>query len=79
MTMIRQAAAAALLLAGGASAEQAQLANPAAVFCEESGGTYQIVKSSDGDIGLCHLADGTSVDAWDHYRANWDKQSAKSN
>lgn len=38
------------------------IANPAAVYCEEQGGTVS------GDEPMCTLPDGTVVDAWDLYR-----------
>lgn len=46
------------------------LANPASVFCEEQGGTVEIVTDAEGNqSGLCHLPDGTAVDEWEYYRA----------
>ena len=47
------------------------MANPASVFCEEQGGTVNIVKDEEGnESGMCKLADGTEVDEWEYYRAN---------
>ena len=40
-----------------------ELANPAAVFCEEQGGAVF------GPEPMCGLPDGTTVDAWEYYRA----------
>jgi putative hemolysin len=37
--------------------------NPATVFCAEHGGT------TSGPEPMCNLPDGTSVDAWEYYRA----------
>lgn len=48
--------------------ENVGLANPAAVFCTESGGTYDIRNGADGQYGLCTLPDGREVDAWDYFR-----------
>ena len=45
-----------------------QMPNPAAVFCEASGGLYEIRDGADGQFGICILPDGREVDAWDHYR-----------
>jgi len=42
--------------------EGASPPNPAAVYCEEQGGT------TTGDEPLCELPDGTEVDAWQYYR-----------
>jgi putative hemolysin len=45
------------------------LPNPAAVFCAEKGGTYEIRRADDGsETGICILADGTEVDAWAYLR-----------
>ena len=45
------------------------LANPASVFCEEQGGTVEIVTDAAGNqSGVCHLADGSQVDEWEYYR-----------
>jgi len=48
---------------------QSLIANPAAVFCEEQGGTYRIVDDADGERGLCILPGGEEVDAWEYFRA----------
>lgn len=46
------------------------LANPASVFCEEQGGTVEIVTDAAGNqASLCRLPDGTAVDEWEYYRA----------
>ena len=63
-----------LLLSGAAQADtsesaQALIANPAAVFCEEEGGTYKTVEEEAGSRGVCVLADGDEVDAWEYFRA----------
>jgi putative hemolysin len=39
------------------------IANPAAVFCEDSGGTYGL------DDGTCTLPDGQVVDGWEWFRS----------
>jgi putative hemolysin len=74
----RRATVAAVLAAGvavtGCTAEETAKtarANPAAVFCVDSGGTYDIRRAADGsESGVCILADGTEVDAWTYFRAN---------
>ncbi|MCK9307604.1 MAG: DUF333 domain-containing protein [Methanoculleus sp.] len=49
--------------------ETVGLANPAAVWCEEQGHTYEIRKNPDGsEYGVCIFANATEVDAWDYYR-----------
>jgi putative hemolysin len=51
------------------------LPNPAAVFCVDSGGSYEIRRASDGsESGVCTLADGTEVDAWAYFRKKATKE-----
>ena len=61
-------AAAALSFAGGCGSDtnndQPGLPNPAAVFCEDEGGT------TSGPEPMCELPDGSVVDAWEYFRAN---------
>ncbi|GAA6161487.1 MULTISPECIES: DUF333 domain-containing protein [Ruegeria] len=45
------------------------LANPAATFCVEKGGTYDIVDGAEGQTGTCTLPDGSKQDAWEFFRA----------
>lgn len=47
-----------------------ELANPAAVFCVDQGGTYEIRDGDKGQFGVCKLADGREIDAWDYLREN---------
>jgi putative hemolysin len=45
------------------------LADPAAVFCEEQGGTVEIVTDAqENQSGICGLPDGTRIGQWDYYR-----------
>lgn len=67
-------AATACLLSGCLAQDAEQipttLANPSATFCVENGGTYEIRDAKSGDLtGVCILADGREVDAWEHFRA----------
>ena len=42
-----------------------EVANPAAVYCEEQGFAYEIRTNDDGSqFGVCILADGTECDEW---------------
>ncbi len=62
-TMI--AAASVLVLAGGCGGgdnDGPEIPNPAAVYCEQQGGTVS------GPEPMCELPDGSVVDAWDYYR-----------
>ena len=39
------------------------------MFCEEQGGTVEIVTDAAGNqSGICHLPDGTQVEEWEFYR-----------
>jgi uncharacterized protein len=44
------------------------LANPAAVFCAQSGGKSEIRKGPRGQYGVCRLPDGRVVDEWSYFR-----------
>lgn len=44
------------------------LANPAATFCIEQGGRYEIRDTANGQTGICILPDGREVDAWEYFR-----------
>lgn len=65
------------LMATGAVAEskpetKTTMANPAATFCVENGGTYEIRTQSDGSqTGLCILPDGQEIDAWEFIRSHF--------
>ena len=66
-----------LLAAGSALAQPAKttttLANPAATFCVENGGVYEIKSDTDGNqSGLCVFPDGAKIDAWDFLRAHFE-------
>jgi len=48
---------------------QVGLANPAAVYCNEQGGTYDIRSDRDGNqVGLCVFDDGSECDGWAFFR-----------
>lgn len=49
--------------------ERIGMANPASVFCEESGGRSVVVKAADdSELGVCVFPDGRCIDEWDFYR-----------
>jgi len=51
------------------SAEPAQMANPAAAFCSENNGEYEIREHDDGgQYGVCVFEDGSECDAWAYFR-----------
>ncbi len=47
-------------------AEELSIPNPASIYCEQAlGGTIELVSSSDGgQVGLCHLPDGSVCNEW---------------
>lgn len=44
------------------------MANPASVYCEQSGGTLKIKDTPDGQVGYCTLPDGSEIEEWALYR-----------
>jgi putative hemolysin len=44
------------------------LANPASVFCVQSGGKSELRKGPRGQYGVCRLPDGRVVDEWKYFR-----------
>lgn len=44
------------------------LANPASVYCRDTGGTLEIVDSTEGQIGYCILPSGEKIEEWTLYR-----------
>lgn len=57
---------------GGAPASptpQSGMPNPASAYCEEHGGTVEIVTAADGSqAGLCRFPDGSACDEWAYFR-----------
>jgi len=51
------------------------LANPASVFCVQSGGKSEIRKGACGQYGVCRLPDGRVVDEWAYFRAMHGKRA----
>jgi putative hemolysin len=47
--------------------DEAEIANPASVHCEEQGGTVEIVETDDGQVGICVLDDGRECEEWAYY------------
>lgn len=52
------------------STDSTGMPNPASVFCEEQGGTVEIVDEADGQVGYCNLPDGTRIEEWEYFNAN---------
>jgi putative hemolysin len=53
------------------------LANPASVFCVQSGGKSEIRTGAKGQYGVCRLPDGRVVDEWAYFRAMKGKAAPK--
>ena len=48
--------------------DDVEFPNPASVFCEEQGGTVEIVVDEHGnESGICRLAGGSAIDEWEYY------------
>jgi inhibitor of cysteine peptidase len=57
-----------LQIAAGCQAE-ANLPNPASVYCEETGGKLEIREDeSGGQVGYCLFEDGSECEEWAFYR-----------
>lgn len=54
----------------------AHLGNPAAVHCAKVGGTNLNRRTARGDVALCRLRNGKTVDAWDLFRGSGGKGSS---
>jgi apolipoprotein N-acyltransferase len=54
---------------GGGMGGGSQIANPASEFCEQQGGTLEIVDEAGGQVGYCTLPDGTRIEEWEYYRS----------
>lgn len=47
---------------------QVQLANPASTYCVSLGGTVDIEKQAEGEVGYCSLPSGERIEEWTLYR-----------
>jgi putative hemolysin len=52
------------------------LANPASVFCAQSGGKSEIRNGPRGQYGVCRLPDGRVVEEWKYFRTMKGKAAA---
>jgi putative hemolysin len=51
------------------NASQANMANPASVYCEQNGNKLEIHTAADGSqYGICVFPDGSTCDEWAYYR-----------
>lgn len=57
--------------------EEAELPNPAAVYCQEQGGTLKHQMFEKGVRGFCLFDDGSQCGQWDFYRGECDKGQLK--
>ena len=69
--MLRAAAVAAgLALVAALPRPALALANPASVFCGQSGGKSEILRTASGaQLGVCILPGGEIVEEWAYFRA----------
>ncbi|WP_240466954.1 DUF333 domain-containing protein [Comamonas sp. lk] len=44
------------------------MANPASVYCVKLGGTSVMESHAAGQVGICHLPDGTQIEEWTLFR-----------
>jgi hypothetical protein len=54
--------------------ENTGIANPASVFCEDNGGTLEVVTEDSGQIGICTLSNGTKCEEWAYFRGECGQQ-----
>jgi len=57
--------------------EETELPNPAAVYCEEQGGTLEHQTFEGGTRGFCLFDDGSQCGQWDFYRGDCKKGQLK--
>lgn len=57
--------------------EEAELPNPAAVYCEEQGGALEGRTFEKGARGFCLFDDGSECGQWDFFRGDCDKRELK--
>jgi putative hemolysin len=58
-----------LMALAGCTTYQANMPNPASVFCEQNGNKLEIQTASDGNqSGVCVFPDGSTCDEWAYYR-----------
>ena len=57
--------------------QDAEIANPASVYCEQYGGTLEIrTDDTGGQIGMCVFADGSECEEWAYFRGECAPASA---
>ena len=58
-----------LIALAACAAPQANIPNPASVYCKQNGNTLKIQTSSDGSQnGICVFPDGSTCDEWAYFR-----------
>lgn len=63
--MLGLALGGALFFAGcGTDGEDTGLANPASKYCVDAGYTLEIVRTGEGEHGICHFGDGERCEEW---------------
>jgi putative hemolysin len=63
----------------GTDMPQANMPNPASVYCEQNGNKLEIHTAADGSqSGICFFPDGSSCDEWAYYRGECGPAAQKS-
>lgn len=57
--------------------DEAGLANPAAVFCEEQGGTLDPRQTAEGTSTYCIFDDGTECEEWAYFRGECPREETE--
>ena len=57
----------ACLVLAGCNKKNEEIANPASVYCEQNGGTLEIINSETGVYWECTLPDWTVCEEWDYF------------
>ncbi|MFT8674764.1 MAG: DUF333 domain-containing protein [Acetobacter sp.] len=45
-----------------------RIPNPASLYCVKKGGTLSMEHTDKGQVGYCHLPDGTVIEEWTLFR-----------
>lgn len=61
---------AALVLGACGAKPEADMANPASVYCTDQGNKWESRTESGGEVGYCLFDDGTECEEWAYYRGD---------
>ena len=63
-----------LILSGCITPENNEIANPASVYCDENGGTLEIITTEEGEIGMCTFTNGKECEEWAFFNGECSNQ-----